>query len=200
MTCLMRTMRQPAFFPANGHTPAGSPPCHARRPLPVMPAGPSLSCPPAPPCHTRRSLCVMPAGPSLSCPPALPCHTRRSLPVIPAGPLPVIPAGPLPVMPAGPLPVMPAGPSLSYPQSPHCHSRSCKRESRVTFVSMFPFVIVTVIPGRPPCHSRSCKRESTERGKASGRRSRQCRPHSTPWRMGKGAGFRRNNGKNRRTP
>ena len=123
------------------------PSCHTRRSLCVIPAGPSLSCPPALPCHTRRPFPVMPAGLSLSYPPVSPCHTRR--------PFPVMPARPLPVIPAGPLPVMPAGPSLSYPQAPHCHSRSCKRESRVTFVSRFPFVIVTVIPGWPHCQTRS---------------------------------------------
>ena len=56
------------FFPANGHnpagplpvTPAGAPPCHACRPLPVMP--PSL------PCYARRPFSVMPVGPPLSFP------------------------------------------------------------------------------------------------------------------------------------
>ena len=101
------------FFPANGHnpagplpvTPAGAPPCHACRPLSVIPAGPSLSYLPAPLsyppallchtcrplCHTRRPFSVIPAGPSvipagssLSCLPALLYHARRSPSVIPA--------------------------------------------------------------------------------------------------------------------
>ena len=101
MTCVMRTMRRPAFFrrmaksrrlpsryscrgPSLSYPPA--PFCHARRPLSVMPAGPLLSCPPAPLCHACRSFSVMPAGPSLSYSPALLCHACRPLPVILAGP------------------------------------------------------------------------------------------------------------------
>ena len=68
MTCVMRTMRQPAFS-SKWPNPAGS--------LPVTPAG-------SPPCHTRRPLSVMPAGPSLSCLPVLLYHARRPPSVIPA--------------------------------------------------------------------------------------------------------------------
>ena len=70
------------FFPANGQIPPAPFPLLLQGPLPVMPAGPSLSYPPALLCHTYRPLCyarrllsvipagpsVMPAGSSLSCP------------------------------------------------------------------------------------------------------------------------------------
>ncbi len=78
MTCVMRTMRQPAFFRRMAIIPQALFPLLLQVPLPVMPAGSSLSCPPAPLCHARRLLSVMPAGPSLSC--------RRPFPVMPAGP------------------------------------------------------------------------------------------------------------------
>ena len=84
MTCLMRTMRQPAFsrrmaillpapFPfisagALPVTPAGAPLCHTRPAPPSHPAGPSVI-PGRPLRHTR---------------PAPLCHTRRPPPVIPA--------------------------------------------------------------------------------------------------------------------
>ena len=60
MTCVMRTMRQPAFFRRMAIIPQVPFPLLLQGPLPVMPAGPSLSC--------RRPFPVMPAGPSLSCP------------------------------------------------------------------------------------------------------------------------------------
>ena len=72
VTCLMRTMRQPALFRRMDiipHIPFPSClpplPCHARRPLPVVPAASSLSRPPPPSCHAHRPFPVMPAGPSV---------------------------------------------------------------------------------------------------------------------------------------
>ena len=45
MTCVMRTMRQPAFFRRMAIIPQVPFPLLLQGPLPVMPAGPSLSCP-----------------------------------------------------------------------------------------------------------------------------------------------------------
>ena len=93
MTCVMRTMRQPAFFRRMAIIPQVPFPLLLQGPLPVMPAGPSLSCLPAPLCHTRRPFSVIPAGPSLSYlpaplsyPPAPLCHARRPFSVMPVGP------------------------------------------------------------------------------------------------------------------
>ena len=59
MTCVMRTMRQPAFFrriaiiPPVPFLSLPSAPLSCPPALPVMPAGPFLLCPLAPLCHSR---------------------------------------------------------------------------------------------------------------------------------------------------
>ena len=59
MTCVMRTMRQPAFFrriaiiPRVPFLSLPSAPLLCLSALPVMPAGPFLLCPLAPLCHSR---------------------------------------------------------------------------------------------------------------------------------------------------
>ena len=69
VTCLMRTMRQPALF----------------RRMDIIPHIPFPSCPPPPSCHAHRLFPVMPAAP--------PRHACRPFPSYPP-PLPVIPADP----------------------------------------------------------------------------------------------------------
>ena len=162
MTCVMRTMRQPAFFRRMANpagplpvTPAGPPPCHARRPLSVIPAGPSLSCRrpfpvmlAGPSLSCRRPLPVIPVGPSLSCPPALLCHA--------AGPsLSCLPAPPCHA--CRPLPVILAGPSLSCLPALLCHARRP------------PSVIPAVSSGNPvkTVFPQVSTRESYPFGKAS---------------------------------
>ena len=95
------------FFQRMAIIPPAPFPLLLQGPLPVMPAGSSLSCPPAPPCHARRLLSVMPASSSLSCPPAPLCHA--------AGPSLSCPPALL-CHACRPFSIMPVGPPLSFPQ------------------------------------------------------------------------------------
>ncbi len=102
------------FFQRMAIIPPAPFPLLLQGPLSVIPAGPSLSYPPAPFCHARRPLSVMPAGPSLSCPLAPLCYARRLLSVMPAGSSLSCPPAPL---------CHAAGPSLSYSPALLCHAR-----------------------------------------------------------------------------